>query len=259
MTWRPPALAAALLVVPAVLLPAAPAPAQACQPPSAEHAFEELLDVAEDDSPLEDEAWRIADEQEARGVFESPETVQRIDELARANGLVYDCASRMYFPVSGPDPREAIENGEEPPEAGGGPPAGSTGQPEPGTTAPEARNTGEPGRQPGPAPEETAAVRGTGGMVPDPGGGVRAPDGAGPAGTAGRTQSPGAAGAPGEDGVPRPLGAPDGQGGAIALPDGADEPAGQARTAGVLLAAAAVAVMLTGAGANRRRRSRQLT
>lgn len=83
----------------------------------------------------------------------------------------------------------------------------------------------------------------------------------GPAGGgAGGIHTAGTPRALGEDGVPRPEGAPDGQGGAVALPDGSEEPAGNARTAGiVLLAAAAVAVMLTGALTNRRRRSRQLT
>jgi hypothetical protein len=230
------------------LIPAAPAPAQSCQPPSAEHAFEELLDVAEDDSPLEDEAWRIADEQEARGAFETPETVQRIDELARANGLVYDCASRMYHPVSGPDPREAIENGEEPPGSGDDTRDDAPGQPEAGATAPGTRTPGAPDPQPG--------ADGTAPTVGTAGGGVGAPEGGRDVGT---MHNRGTAPVLTDDGVPRPAETPDGQGGAIAVPAGSEDPVGNGRTAGiVLLAAGAIAAMATGAGMNRRRRSRQL-
>ena len=49
-----------LAIAAAALVPSAAA-AQVCQPHSAEHAFEELLDVAPDDTPLEDKAWRISD------------------------------------------------------------------------------------------------------------------------------------------------------------------------------------------------------
>jgi len=83
-------------------------------PPSAEHAFEELLVALVDDSPQEREAWRIAGEQEARGAFESEETIRHLDELAAYGGLAYDCASRTYRPVSGgPNPAEIEEAKEE--------------------------------------------------------------------------------------------------------------------------------------------------
>lgn len=255
MNWRTAALAATL-VFPAVALLASPVSAQTCQPPSAEHAFEELLDVAADDSPLEDEAWRIADEQEARGEFESPETIRMIDDLARANDLAYDCASRMYFPVSGPDPRIAIENGEEPPETAGG-------EPGPGAPASGTTGGGGAGSPSGPAAGETPAAgepTGAAGAVVDgvvavPGG-PASPGGAG--GGGGMRPAGTAAAAPGEDGVALPDGAPDGRGGAVALPAGS-EGGGNGRTAGMaLLAAAALATMVMGARTGRRRRSREL-
>lgn len=255
MIWRTAALAAALLF-PAVALTAAPAAAQTCQPPSAEHAFEELLDVADDESPLEDEAWRIAGDQEARGQFDSPETVRMIDDLAVANGLRYDCASRMYLPVSGPDPRIAIENGEEPAETSGG--GGDPAAPGPGGT------TGQ-GSQPGAAGGEPHAGEGApDGDLPGAGGVVEAADAAGStgsragSGSGGRPTDAAEEGAVVDDGVPRPEGAPDGQGGAIALSDD-EEPAGNGWAAVIaVIAIVAVVVMLAGARASRRRRSREL-
>jgi len=102
------------VIVALVLATASPAAAQTCVPPSAEHAFEELLVALVDDSPQEREAWRIAGEQEAKGAFESEDTIRHLDELAAREGLAYDCASRTYRPVSGgPTPAEIEEAKEE--------------------------------------------------------------------------------------------------------------------------------------------------
>ncbi|HYH49557.1 MAG TPA: hypothetical protein VEG38_08420 [Acidimicrobiia bacterium] len=132
MTRRIAALAAVTVAVATVFLPCPAASAQVCQPPTAEHAFEELLDLAPDESPLEDRAWRIADEQEAKGAFETSDTIRRIDDLARASGYAFDCADRMYHPVSGPDPREAIKRGEDVADDALEAPAAGDGRPGPG-------------------------------------------------------------------------------------------------------------------------------
>lgn len=238
MTWRAAVLTGTLLLHAAVL-PAGPAAAQTCEPPSAEHAFEELLDVAEDDSPVEDEAWRIADQQETRGVFESPETIRMIDELAQANGLRYDCTSRLYLPVSGPDPRIAIENGDEPPETGNGPGVGPpvAGAPQPGSA------TAAPGS--GREPVALGSIRPAGAA-----GGVTDPAGT-PVGD-GRGLAPVAAAGADTQLVSRPDGAPDGQGGAVALPEAGQGSAENGRMTGLVLLGAA-AVMTAGAGIKRRR------
>jgi hypothetical protein len=209
---------------------------------------------------VEEEAWGIADEQEARNAFESPETIRRIDELARANGFAYDCSTRMYHPVSGPDPRDAIENDEIPAETGTG-----TGSPDgtaPGAGAPGGGSSG---------PETTAADDATapfgqgGEVVPDTGGAPPAtaspdpgqPGGAqqgSPAPTAGGRPAVGVTGAIPASDVVAPENAVQSQGGVVALPGGADrESSGRWPLAGIV-ALFGAAVGMAGAARARRRR-----
>ena len=153
MTSRLAALVAAVLLTPLAVI-AAPAMAQTCRPGSAELAFEELLDIAADGSPLEDQARRIADEQDARGAFESEVTLRRIEELAKANDLAYDCARRRYVPVQRPDPRDAIAEDREPVDEGPDGRSASPGTAQPGggtgTGTGSAPGTGgRPGTAPG--------------------------------------------------------------------------------------------------------------
>ncbi|HET9770595.1 MAG TPA: hypothetical protein VFS16_06885 [Acidimicrobiia bacterium] len=258
MSRRLPAWLAVLFIVPAAVLPGGTAAAQVCAPPSAEHAFEELLDLATDDSPVEDEAWRIAGEQESRGAFESPETIRRIDELARANGFAYDCSTRLYRPVSGPDPRDAIENDDAPAETG-------TGAPDGGTVPGAAPDTGAPGS----SGEATVA---DGSTPPAPGqGGEVAADGApAPEGAAREAGRPGGT----EQGSPataggRPAVAADAvddiaaddilppesgsQGGVVALPGAERTTPGRWRLAGIVALLGGTAVLAVAARAKRRR------
>lgn len=254
---------AALLGACALVVPQAAA--QTCGPPSAEHAFEELLDIAADDSPLEDEAWRIADEQEGRKVFETPETLRMIDELARSNDLTYDCAARRYVPLSHPDPRDAIENDQEPVYEGPtGVPGGTVGGPgQPGAGVP---GVGAPGGgRPGPVP---AGPAGPGAEAVAPEAVAREDDvrveaaGAGSTGrgTRGRSQAGGSGGPAGgssEDLIGAPADIPDGAGGAVALPGSDDSPTG---TLPLLAAGCAVALIVTvgGATVSARRRPRRI-
>jgi hypothetical protein len=252
-----------LFIGPAAVLPGGTAAAQVCGPPSAEHAFEELLDVATDDSPVEEEAWRIADEQEARNAFESPDTIRRIDELARANGFVYDCASRMYHPVSGPDPRDAIENDEIPVETGTGSPDGSA----PGAGAPDGISAGPETT----AADGAAAPLGQGGEIV-PGGGSAAPavassDPGRPGGEAQGSPAPTAGGRP-VAGVTGDIPADDipaddivalentdqSSGGVVALPGGAERESSDGWRLVSIVALIGAAVGLTGAARARRRR-----
>lgn len=272
MIHRLAAVAVTLVAVPAVVLPAR-APAQTCLPPTAEHAFEELLDVAEDDSPLEEEVWRIADEQEAKGAFETPETIRRIDDLARAHGFAYDCDTRMYHPVSGPDPRDAIENGQEPPDpdddeaAGGGdgpvPGRGAPGSGKPGAGASDGVGTTSEtgGRTPGPAAGETpidgeaAASHGSRGPESPTRTGRDRPGGSAGEEPTGGTDSPD--GAAFVDGVPRPGSAPDGQGGAVAVTEG-EESAHPWLAIEIVFLAGAGALLAATAWGYRRRSQRAL-
>ena len=263
---------AALLGACALAVP--PAYAQTCAPPSAEHAFEELLDIAVDDSPLEDQAWNIADVQEKAGKFETADTLRMIDDLARSNDLAYHCETRRYVPVSHPDPRDAIENDEEPTYEG------PTGLPGDGTTpggtgsgtsaAPPAGGSGGSGPAPngssgpGSATGEAGAPA-AGSETFDPETGVRI-DGAGGAGGGGRPganrgqASTGEPGGPGggspEDLIGAPADTPDGAGGAVALPGGDDSPTGPLA---LLAAGCAVALIGTvgGAAVSARRRQRR--
>ena len=198
MTSRRAALVAAALFAPAAWI-AGPAHAQACQPKSAELALEELLDIAADGSPLEDQARRIANEQDARNAFESAETVRRIEELAHANDLAFDCTRRRYVPVQRPDPREAIANDQEPADEG---PDGRTAPavaPKPGANGgsaslPAGGSTGQPGAVSGtaaPGPGGSGSV--STGTAADPGSepaaaadGLDAPDAAPSGSAAGR-------------------------------------------------------------------------
>ncbi len=173
MTSRRAALVAAVLLAPAVWI-AGPAGAQACQPKSAELALEELLDIAADGSPLEDRARLIADEQDARNAFESAETIRRIEELAHANDLAFDCTRRRYVPAQRPDPREAIANDQEPVDDG---PDGRTAPavaPKPGTTGGSTSpsvggTTGQPGTVSGTAaPGDGGSGTGSSGTPADP-------------------------------------------------------------------------------------------
>ncbi|MGH9001284.1 MAG: hypothetical protein ACRDY7_18050 [Acidimicrobiia bacterium] len=276
--------AAPLLVAVGVALPAEPAfpQAAACQPLSAEHAFEELLDVAEDDSPLEDEAWRIADAQEAKGAFETPETQRMVDELARSNGLTYDCPTRRYVPVSGPDPRVAIEEGTEPPESEPDAlaPDGPAAPGDPTVSAPGVSGPGQPGGATTPGGVVGAGPVAGGGVA---GGqaGVGGGDGGVPsAGSPGADPTIEAAGGSGQrlqeapgrgsDGTPGtgikgvvlPGSTPAGDGGAVALPGGQDAAADtpmRTLALGGLAAAAIGAVAAAAMSVTRRRRQdRQL-
>lgn len=259
------ALAATLVAVPVGVLPVQ---AQTCLPPTAEHAFEELLDVAEDDSPLEEEVWRIADEQEAKGDFETPETIRRIDDLARSHGFVYDCGSRMYHPVSGPDPRDAIENGHEPPDADDDEPAGGGSGPAPGREAP---GSGGPGAG---TIGGTATTREAGGRVPGPAAGETRVDGEAatphdsrvPESATSTVQSrPGrptggqptgsadsSDGSAFGDGVPRPGRAPDGQDGAVAVTETEESTLPWWAIAIVFLAGTGAILAATARGSRRR-------
>jgi hypothetical protein len=234
MTFPTRILAAAVLIAAAAVLPAGSASAAECRPPSAERAFEELLDVADDGAPVEHDAWRIADEQEARGAFETATTIQRLDTLARANGFVYNCTRRTYLPQSGPDPREAIENGEEPPETGDTPaatPGPTTSDPKGG--APAAAGSDAPS---GPA----AAEAGPGGSGVGPGGAIRTSADSGEPLTAGGTGEARSA-------------APHGQDGVVLLPDEVDGPMGTAALTGLVLLAAVAAGLGATIRAHRRR------
>ena len=257
MSRRPPALAVSLMLAAvAVLVPAAPALAQTCLPPSAEEAFEELLDLATDDSPVEDEAWKIADEQEARGAFETPETIQKIDGLAQANGFVFDCAQRLYLPVSGPDPRVAIENGEEPAEPDGEQPDEDDGSAPRSIAPPRGGKAPAPGQVPGQAGAAPVGTA-THGVPGSPAG----PDANTQTATAGRTGGATAGdrltSGQGDEGagadVAAPGDAPDGQGEVVLLPENSGSPAGRTAAVTLLFLAMAIATVVTAARAKRDR------
>jgi hypothetical protein len=267
---RRAALVAAALLAP--VLSAAPSAAQACQPSSAELALEELLDVAADGSPLEDQARKIADEQDARDAFETPETIRRIEELAHANDLVFQCDRRRYVPLQRPDPRDAIAEDQDPldegpdgsgtvtPGAGGGtaPKTPGTSVPEtaPGTGGVSGRDpaTGAEGGDAGSGPATGEALDGAV-VVDEPGAGATGRGGGGRrSGGKGRSAGrPDAAGSA-TDEIAAPEASTDGGPGAVAVvPPDALDTSGLAR-AGVLAAAAVVAAT-AGAVAIRRRRS----
>jgi hypothetical protein len=257
---RLPAWLAVLFIVPAAVLPGGTAAAQVCGPPSAEHAFEELLDVATDDSPVEDEAWRIADEQEARGAFESPETIRMIDDLARANGFAYDCSTRMYHPVSGPDPREAIENDGAPEETGTGAPEGGTAVPgggapdggSPASAGPVATGADDPGATLGPGGAVVDGGRAPVGVSSDTG--QPAGTGQGTPATAGGRPVAGATGDGPVDDIGRPGGTDRSQGGAVALPGApAPQSSGPLKLAGIVVLIGATVGLAAMARARRRR------
>lgn len=290
LTRRAVAGAAALAASGALaLVPSSAAAQTTCRPPTTEHAFEELLDVAADDSPLEDEAWRIADEADARDAFEAPETLRRLDDLAVANGLAYDCSARIYRPVAGPDPRQAIEEGApgvEDGEASPGPVTGPRPQVPPATPTPAGGpSTSTPASEASGAGVPAPVAAGSSGATAGPDGSAGTPaDGSatafvpGPDSAAGsppgRARTSGGNGRSegadrsqggevtvdqvvGDPGLPGP--APSGDGAVVALPG---DPAGPSDL-GPVAAWAALAASLTGAAvvavaASRRRRGRLL-
>jgi hypothetical protein len=254
------------LIVAFVLAAASPAAAQTCAPPSAEHAFEELLVALVDDSPQEHEAWRIAGEQEAKGAFESEETIRRLDEFAAGEALAYDCASRTYRPLAGgPTPAEVVEAREEEEEEAAELAQGRGDQPAQPDHRPAPSRAIGPGAPAAPgAPVPDGQGPATGGGATLAGGDSGAPPSAAPGG--GRAGDPATSrggGSPGSPDpvavVPEPGEAPTGR--AVAALAG-DDTSGRDRTgvtrwlAGVVLAAGLAGV--GGAAARSRRRSRLL-
>lgn len=237
MTRRIAALAAVTVALATVFLPGAAASAQVCGPPTAEHAFEELLDLAPDDSPLEDRAWRIADEQEAKGAFETSDTIRRVDDLARASGYAFNCVDRMYHPVSGPDPRDAIVNGEDAPEEDLEAQPGDDARPAPGADGSAGR--GEPADNAGAGGAPSAGDAGPAGRDTASGGPTDSTAGVGGA-------------APGDGGEPQPGGAVDGERAADQSAGGTPSD-GPGRNTGIAIFAA-LAGVLGGVAAVRRRR-----
>jgi hypothetical protein len=168
------ALVALLLSAP-VTVAAAP-----CRPSSAELAYEELMEAAEDDSPAEADARRVADEQEIRGEFESERTIDLLEEVAARWDLVYHCATRTYRPVGAPEPApgedpddldddEDAEDGADDRLPG---PTGSTGSPGTGGAPADGRNGGVSGPAPG-AGSDSGGVSGSApGAGANPGGDV---------------------------------------------------------------------------------------
>lgn len=205
------------------LIAAAPATAATCAPPSAEHAFEELLEALADDSAAESEAWRIAEEQEAGDRFESPETIRRIEGLAARERLVYDCGTRGFRSAGGgPTPGELEQEGDPAgPDDRAAPPPDAAPASRPISGQGPAGGDGSPAGSPdrGPAPNQPVA----------PVAGGQAPGGPSEPPLGGRAAAP-------------PTG-----GGALTAPTGADD-AGGPSPASTTGEGEAVAVLPAGSG-----------
>ena len=135
----------------------------ACEPGSAELAFEELLEAAPDDSPVETEARQVAADQDRKGAFESPETIRRIQEVAARWGYTFDCPSRTYRvagqPSPDPEAEDDDEDGLDDEEIGTEAPVGSSRPPAPSGAAvvPDGSPTGEGPSSEGAVPGEEAS------------------------------------------------------------------------------------------------------
>ncbi|HEV7862431.1 MAG TPA: hypothetical protein VGR20_07010, partial [Acidimicrobiia bacterium] len=67
-----------------------------CAPDSARQAYDALVAAAPDGSEVETGARGIADDARTRGVFDSDETISRLDELARSVDYSWDCQAHAY-------------------------------------------------------------------------------------------------------------------------------------------------------------------
>jgi hypothetical protein len=67
-----------------------------CTPDSARQAYDELVAAAPDGSEVENHARAIADQARARGTFDSDETIEQLDELARSADYRWDCEAQVY-------------------------------------------------------------------------------------------------------------------------------------------------------------------
>jgi hypothetical protein len=81
-----------------------------CLPGSAELAYEELVEAAPDDSPLQAEAERIGQEQDAKDAFDTDETIRRLTDAATAAGLVFSCEVYRYVRVDGSRPTDSEDD-----------------------------------------------------------------------------------------------------------------------------------------------------